>query len=118
MGAEGGAGWIILAVVSLAQVVGLALACGLLIVVPGPSVQFVIGRALSHGRRTVLASVLGDIAGSRAKNSSNACATTADKVRPDAPACARTRAMSGTGSLTVNTPVGAGTGTCPDRSAR
>ena len=54
----------------------------------------------------------------RAKNSSNAWATTADKVRPDAPACARTRPMSGTGSLTVNTPVGAGTGTCPDRPAR
>jgi len=51
-------------VVSLTQVVGLALACGLLIAVPGPSVLFVIGRALSHGRRTVLASVLGNSAGS------------------------------------------------------
>jgi hypothetical protein len=54
----------------------------------------------------------------RAKNSSNAWATTADSVRPDAAACARTRAMSGTGSLTVNTAAGAGTATCPDRPAR
>jgi hypothetical protein len=54
----------------------------------------------------------------RAKNSSNACATTADSVRPDAAACVRTRAMSGTGSLTVNTAAGAGTATCPDRPAR
>lgn len=40
------------------------MACGLLIVVPGPSVLFVIGRALSHGRRTALASVLGNTVGS------------------------------------------------------
>ncbi len=64
MGVDSGAGWIISAVVSLTQVLGLALACGLLIAVPGPSVLFVIGRALSHGRRTVLASVLGNSAGS------------------------------------------------------
>lgn len=52
------------AVVSLHQVIDLALACALLIAVPGPSVLFVIGRALSQGRRTALASVLGNTTGS------------------------------------------------------
>ena len=42
----------------------------------------------------------------------------ADSVRPDATAYVRTRSMSGTGSLTVNTAAGAGTATCPDRLAR
>ncbi|QPP05146.1 LysE family translocator [Streptomyces bathyalis] len=36
----------------------------LVIVVPGPSVLFVIGRALAHGRRTALATVLGNMVGS------------------------------------------------------
>lgn len=36
----------------------------LVIVIPGPSVLFVIGRALAHGRRTALATVLGNVAGS------------------------------------------------------
>ncbi|WKX70857.1 LysE family translocator [Streptomyces sp. XD-27] len=36
----------------------------LVIVVPGPSVLFVIGRALAHGRRTALATVLGNLVGS------------------------------------------------------
>jgi threonine/homoserine/homoserine lactone efflux protein len=35
----------------------------LLSAVPGPSVLFVIGRALAHGRRTALASVLGNALG-------------------------------------------------------
>lgn len=35
----------------------------LLIVVPGPSVLFTIGRALAHGRRTALMSVLGNATG-------------------------------------------------------
>lgn len=35
----------------------------LLIVVPGPSVLFVIGRALAHGRRTALTTVLGNTVG-------------------------------------------------------
>jgi threonine/homoserine/homoserine lactone efflux protein len=35
----------------------------LLIVVPGPSVLFVIGRALAHGRRTALTTVFGNAAG-------------------------------------------------------
>jgi threonine/homoserine/homoserine lactone efflux protein len=36
----------------------------LIIVIPGPSVLFVVGRALAHGRRVALASVLGNEAGS------------------------------------------------------
>ncbi|MFC4911430.1 LysE family translocator [Actinomadura gamaensis] len=34
-----------------------------IIIVPGPSVLFVVGRALAHGRRTALTSVLGNEAG-------------------------------------------------------
>jgi threonine/homoserine/homoserine lactone efflux protein len=37
-----------------------------IIVIPGPSVLFVIGRALAHGRRTALASVVGNETGSLA----------------------------------------------------
>ncbi|MQS17073.1 LysE family translocator [Streptomyces kaniharaensis] len=37
--------------------------CFVVIVVPGPSVLFVIGRALAHGRRTALATVLGNLVG-------------------------------------------------------
>lgn len=48
---------------SLGQFAGLAIACSLLIAVPGPSVVFVVGRALSYGRRTALASVAGNCAG-------------------------------------------------------
>ncbi|MEU0665683.1 LysE family translocator [Streptomyces lavendulocolor] len=36
----------------------------LVIVIPGPSVLFVIGRALAHGRRTAMATVLGNVLGS------------------------------------------------------
>ena len=36
----------------------------LVIVIPGPSVLFVIGRALAHGRRTALATALGNVFGS------------------------------------------------------
>ncbi|MFE1772835.1 LysE family translocator [Streptomyces sp. NPDC059008] len=36
----------------------------LVIVIPGPSVLFVIGRALAHGRRTALATVAGNLVGS------------------------------------------------------
>lgn len=39
------------------------LAAFVLIVVPGPSVLFVVGRALAHGRRTALASVMGNALG-------------------------------------------------------
>jgi threonine/homoserine/homoserine lactone efflux protein len=50
-------------VVSGGQVVAFALASLVLIVIPGPGVLFVIGRALAHGRRTALASAVGHAAG-------------------------------------------------------
>jgi threonine/homoserine/homoserine lactone efflux protein len=50
-------------VISGGQLLGYALASLVLIVVPGPGVLFVIGRALAHGRRTALATALGHAAG-------------------------------------------------------
>ena len=50
-------------VVSGAQVAAFALASLVLIVIPGPGVLFVIGRALAHGRGTALASAAGHAAG-------------------------------------------------------
>lgn len=38
-------------------------ACVVLVVIPGPSVLFVVGRALAHGRRVALASVVGNALG-------------------------------------------------------
>ena len=49
--------------VSTGQLVGFGLASLVLIVVPGPGVLFVVGRALAHGRRTALATALGHAAG-------------------------------------------------------
>ncbi|MGW0229869.1 LysE family translocator [Actinopolymorpha singaporensis] len=49
--------------VSSAQLVTFGLASFVLIVIPGPSVLFVIGRALAYGRRTALASVVGNAVG-------------------------------------------------------
>ena len=49
--------------ISSGQVLGFALTCVIVIAIPGPSVLFVIGRALAHGRRTALASVAGNVAG-------------------------------------------------------
>ncbi len=49
--------------ISGGQLLGYALASLVLIVVPGPGVLFVIGRALAHGRRTALATALGHAAG-------------------------------------------------------
>jgi threonine/homoserine/homoserine lactone efflux protein len=49
--------------VSTGQLLAFALASLILIVIPGPSVLFVVGRALAHGRRTALASVVGNAAG-------------------------------------------------------
>lgn len=46
--------------VSPDQLAASALTSVLIIAVPGPSVLFVIGRALAHGRTTALASVLGN----------------------------------------------------------
>src|SRR6266571_611001 len=50
-------------VVSTGQLAAFAVASFILIVIPGPGVLFVIGRALAHGRRTALASVAGHAAG-------------------------------------------------------
>ena len=49
--------------ISGGQLLGFALASLVLIVIPGPGVLFVIGRALAHGRRTALATALGHAAG-------------------------------------------------------
>jgi threonine/homoserine/homoserine lactone efflux protein len=49
--------------VSAGQVAAFAVAAFILIVIPGPSVLFVVGRALAHGRRTALASVVGNAVG-------------------------------------------------------
>jgi len=50
-------------VVSGGQIGAFALASLVLIVIPGPGVLFVIGRALAHGRGTALASAVGHAAG-------------------------------------------------------
>lgn len=49
--------------VSTGQILGFGLICLVVIAIPGPSVLFVVGRALAHGRRTALASVAGNVAG-------------------------------------------------------
>src|ERR1700691_5758905 len=45
------------------QVLGFFLVSLVIIVVPGPGVLFVVGRALSHGRRTALATACGHAIG-------------------------------------------------------
>jgi threonine/homoserine/homoserine lactone efflux protein len=50
-------------VISTGQLLGFALASLVLIVIPGPGVLFVVGRALAHGRRTALATACGHAAG-------------------------------------------------------
>jgi threonine/homoserine/homoserine lactone efflux protein len=50
-------------VVSLSQALAFGLASFLIIVIPGPTVLFVVGRALAYGRRTALVSVVGNEAG-------------------------------------------------------
>jgi len=50
-------------VISSGQLIGFTLASFVLIVVPGPGVLFVVGRALSHGRRTAVATAAGHAAG-------------------------------------------------------
>jgi threonine/homoserine/homoserine lactone efflux protein len=49
--------------VSSGQLLAFGLASLLLIVVPGPGVLFVVGRALAHGRRTAVATAAGHAAG-------------------------------------------------------
>ncbi len=53
----------VVGMVTVGQVLAFAVASFILIVIPGPSVLFVIGRALAHGRRTALATVVGNAAG-------------------------------------------------------
>ncbi|GAA1690865.1 LysE family translocator [Fodinicola feengrottensis] len=48
---------------SLSLVLGFAATAFLIIVVPGPSVLFVVSRAVSYGRRTALVTVLGNAVG-------------------------------------------------------
>ena len=48
---------------SLSTLLTFALAGVILVVVPGPSVLFIVGRALAHGRRAALTSVAGNTAG-------------------------------------------------------
>jgi threonine/homoserine/homoserine lactone efflux protein len=49
--------------VSTDRLLAFAVMSFVLIVIPGPSVLFVIGRALAHGRRTALTSVIGNTLG-------------------------------------------------------
>jgi threonine/homoserine/homoserine lactone efflux protein len=50
-------------VISSGRLLDYALASFVLIVIPGPSVLFVVGRALAYGRRTALTTVCGNAAG-------------------------------------------------------
>lgn len=52
------------AMVSTDRVLAFAAMSLLVIVIPGPSVLFVIGRALAHGRRTAVATAIGNVFGS------------------------------------------------------
>src|SRR6266705_1203021 len=52
-----------LTMISSDRVLGFALTSLVIIVVPGPGVLFVVGRALSHGRRTALATACGHATG-------------------------------------------------------
>jgi threonine/homoserine/homoserine lactone efflux protein len=49
--------------VSIGQLAAFGVASLVLIVIPGPGVLFVVGRALSHGRRTALATACGHAGG-------------------------------------------------------
>ena len=49
--------------ISGGQLLGFTVTSLVLIVIPGPGVLFVVGRALAHGRRTALATACGHAAG-------------------------------------------------------
>jgi threonine/homoserine/homoserine lactone efflux protein len=49
--------------ISSEHLIGFTLASLVIIVIPGPGVLFVVGRALAHGRRTALATAAGHAAG-------------------------------------------------------
>ena len=48
---------------SVETLLAFALAGVILVIIPGPSVLFIVGRALAHGRRAALASVAGNTVG-------------------------------------------------------
>ena len=50
--------------VTTGQIVAFSATSLVLILIPGPGVLFIIGRALSHGRRTALATAVGHASGS------------------------------------------------------
>jgi threonine/homoserine/homoserine lactone efflux protein len=50
-------------VITGGQLLGFTVTSLILIVIPGPGVLFVVGRALAHGRRTALATACGHAAG-------------------------------------------------------
>ena len=52
--------------ISSGHLIGFTLASLVIIVIPGPGVLFVVGRALAHGRRTALATAAGHAAGNYA----------------------------------------------------
>ncbi len=52
--------------ISSAHLIGFTLASLVIIVIPGPGVLFVVGRALAHGRRTAVATAAGHAAGNYA----------------------------------------------------
>lgn len=52
--------------ISWGQLLGFAVVSAAIIVVPGPGVLFVVGRALSYGRRTAVATAFGHAAGNYA----------------------------------------------------
>lgn len=52
--------------ISSEHLIGFTLASLVIIVVPGPGVLFVVGRALAHGRRTAMATAAGHAAGNYA----------------------------------------------------
>lgn len=49
--------------VSLPALAGFATLCLVLVVIPGPSVMFILSQAMAHGRRAALLSVLGNSSG-------------------------------------------------------
>ncbi|OZM77551.1 LysE family translocator [Pseudonocardia sp. MH-G8] len=48
---------------SVETLLAFAVACIILVIIPGPSVLFVVGRALAHGRRAALTGVAGNTTG-------------------------------------------------------
>ncbi len=58
-----GPAWFNGTMISTGNLIGFTLASLIIIVIPGPGVLFVVGRALAHGRRTAVATAAGHAAG-------------------------------------------------------